>query len=383
MSQEQPRGDRPIALAVAFGFALSLGIAVVAVPLVALGAGYDPAAVGFLVATAALSQLSTRLTLPWLLGRYPDRSLIGLAALFMLGSFSLLLVSTALPAFLLAQVAQGAARAIFWTSSQTHAIRSGGSQVRRLVDLNLAGNAGTLTGPALAGMLATFGLPVALAGAGLAAALAAAGSPLMAAYPPYDRRRSAGAFRLLRRDGVDVACWANFVAGTWWSMLGSYVPVILVGAGLGSVLVGWLVTISEGAGAVMLLVIRRLPPTRIRPLVRGAALGEMAALVGIAAAPHALLAYGALLVAGGASAGIVTTLAPALVTLAAGPHEQGDALALSGTFRSIAGLSAPAAVGALLSIAALPLALAGVAAGVAAPGLVLGRGPDGLAPPDA
>jgi MFS family permease len=383
MSEEQPRGDRPIALGVAFGFALSLGIAVVAVPLVALGAGYDPAAVGFLVATAALSQLSTRLALPWLLGRYADRSLIGLAALLMLGSFSLLLVSTALAAFLVAQVAQGAARAVFWTSSQTHAIRSGGSQVRRLVDLNLAGNAGTLTGPALAGMLATFGLPVALLGAAVAAGLAAAGSPLMAPYEPYDRRRSAGAFRLIRRDGVEVACWANFVAGAWWSMLGSYVPVILVGAGLGSVLVGWLVTISEGAGAVMLLAIRRLSPGRIRPLVRGAALAEMAALVGIAMAPHVLLAYVGLLIAGGASAGIVTTLAPALVTLAASEHEQGDALALSGTFRAIAGLSAPAAVGALLSIAALPFALAGVAVGVAAPGLVFGRRRKALGPPAA
>ena len=383
MAVEWERGDRPIALGVAFGFALSLGMAVVAVPLVALGSGYDAAAVGFLAATTALSQLSTRLTLPWLLGRFHDRALVGLAAALMLGGFVTLLVSTALPAFVLAQVAQGAARAIFWTSSQTHAIRSGGSQVRRLVDLNLAGNAGTLTGPALAGLLATFGLPIALLGAAIPAGVAALASPLMAAYPPFDRRRSAGALRVLRRDGVDVACWANFVAGAWWSMLGSYVPVILVGAGFGSVLIGWLVTISEGSGAVMLLVIRRLSPKGISGLVRGAALAEMAALAGIALAPHLLIAYGLLLVAGGSSAGVVTTLAPALVTLAAGEHEHGDALALSGTFRSIAQLSAPAAVGGLLSLVALPVALAGVAAVAALPGLLLGRfgrGPAGSGP---
>ena len=172
---------------------------------------------------------------------------------------------------------------------------------------------------------------------------------------------------------MDVACWANFVAGAWWAMLGSYVPVILVGAGLGSVLIGWLVTISEGAGAVMLLVIRRLSPRRIRPLVRGAALAEMAALGGIAIAPHLLLAYGALLIAGGSSAGVVTTLAPALATFAATEQEHGDALALSGTFRSIAGLSAPATVGALLSAVSLPVALFGVAAAAAAPGLLVGR----------
>src|SRR5687767_12399211 len=116
MSVEPGHGDRPIALGVAFGFALSLGIATVAIPLLALDAGYEPAAIGFLAATAAASQLLTRLTLPWLLGRFPDRGLVALSATLMLGAFLLLLASTALPAFLVAQVAQGAARALFWTS---------------------------------------------------------------------------------------------------------------------------------------------------------------------------------------------------------------------------------------------------------------------------
>ena len=98
----------------------------------------------------------------------------------------------------------------------------------------------------------------------------------------------------------------------------------------------------------------------------------MAALAGIAIAPHMLVVYGALLIAGGSSAGIVTTLAPAVVTLAAGEHEHADALALSGTFRSIAQLSAPAAVGALLSLVALPVALVGVAAAAAVPGFLVG-----------
>ena len=373
MSATLHRDDRPIALGVAFGFALSLGIATVAIPLVALDAGYVPAAVGFLVATAALAQLATRLALPSLLGRFPDRTLIGLAAVSMLASFCLLLVSTSLPAFLAAQVFSGASRAIFWTSSQTHAIRSGGPPVRRLVDLNLAGNAGTLTGPAIAGVLATFGLPVALVGAAIPAAVAALASPLMAAYPPYDRRYSPGALRLLRRDGVDVACWASFVAGTWWSMIGSYVPVVLVGAGLGPVLIGSLVTLSEGAGGLALLAIRRVSPGRIRPLVRVGAFTEMAALAGLALAPHAVLAYGALLVAGGMAAGTVTSLAPALITVVAGEHEHGDALALSGTFRSLAGLGAPASVSALLSIAVLPVALVAVAVAAAIPGALVGR----------
>ena len=214
---------------------------------------------------------------------------------------------------------------------------------------------------------------MAVAGAAVAAAAAALTAPLMARFPPYDRRQSAGALRLLRRDGVDVASWANFVAGTWWSMIGSFVPVVLVGAGLGPALIGWLVTLSEAAGAGTLLLLRRTPLARIRPIVRVGAFAEMAVLAAIALAPPLLPAYGALLIVGGIAAGAVTSLGPALVTMVANDQEQGDALALSGTFRSLALLGAPAAVGALLAFVALPIALAGVAAVAAAPGLVVGR----------
>ena len=367
----ESHGDRPIALVVAFGFALSLGIGMVAIPLVALDAGYDAAAIGFLVAMAAASQLITRFGLPWLLGRYSDRLLIGLAGILMLAGFALLLTATVLPVFVTAQVAMGASRAIFWTSSQTHAIRSGGSPVRRLVDLNLAGNAGTLTGPVLAGALATIGLPVALAGAALAVSLSVAGTPFMRRLPAYDRRQSGGALRLLGREGVGAACWANVVGGVWWSMIGSYVPVILVGAGLGPTVIGLLVTLSEGAGALALLVLRRTPVALVPRIVRAGAFGEMVALAGIAIAPPVAAAYGAFLILGGAAAGCVTGLAPALVTMAAGEQEQGDALALSGTFRSLALLGAPALVGASLAVISLPLAVASLAVAAAVPGLLL------------
>ena len=204
---------------------MALGVATVAIPLLALGAGYDAATVGFLAATSAASQLGTRFALPWLLGRFPDRSLIVVASLVMCAAFVLLLLSTALVVFAAAQLLQGAARAVFWTSSQTHAIRGEGPAVRGLVDLNVLGNSGTLVGPALGGSLAAIGLPVALGAAAGAAALAAVLALLLRRLPPYDRRRSAGSTRLLRREGVDVACWASVVGGAWWSMMGSFVPV--------------------------------------------------------------------------------------------------------------------------------------------------------------
>jgi MFS family permease len=369
--------DRTTSLAVAFGFALSLGISTVAIPLLALGSGYDAAAVGFLVAGAAGAQLATRLALPWLLGRFTDRLLIVVSVALMLVAFALLSVSTALSVFIAAQLAQGAARAIFWTASQTHVIRSGGLKVHRLVDFNLAGNGGTLIGSLLGGFLATSAGSLAIAAAAIAAGVALLLSPALATYPPFDRRQSAGTMRLLRRDGVDVAVWATFVAGTWWSMLGSYVPVLAVGAGLGPTDVGLVVSLSEGSGAAMMLVLRWLSPVRIQPIVRAAPLIEMAALAGIALAPALLPVYAVLVVVVGSAGGAVTVLAPALVTNTATQHEHGDAIALTGTSRAVALLGAPAAVGAMLSVVALPVALVSVAAANVAPIFAFGRARNG------
>ena len=204
-------------------YSVGLGIATVIIPLLALDAGYDPAAVGLLVAVSAGCQFTSRLALPTLLGRVPDRTLIGIASLAMVGAFILLLGSTALPVFVMAQLLQGFSRAIFWTSSQTHAIRGPGRALQRLVDVNAAGSLGTLSGPAIGGMLAVIGLPLALAVAAVASLIAAITTLWMETLPPYDRRHSAGTRHLLGRDGVDVACWASAVTGGWWSMMGSYV----------------------------------------------------------------------------------------------------------------------------------------------------------------
>src|SRR4051794_14652302 len=262
-----PGADRVISLVVAFGFSVGLGVATVAIPLLALDAGYDEAAVGFLVATSAAAQLGTRPVLPWLLGWFPDRTLIAVASALMLSGFSLLLGSTALPVFVAAQLFQGAARAVFWTSSQTHAVRGGGEPVTRLVDLNTAGNVGTLIGPALAGSLAALGLQFALGAAAIGALVAGIGTPLLVRLEPYDRRRSAGTMRLLRREGVDIAAWASVVGGGWWSMVGSYIPVILIGAGIDPQGVGRLITASEGASIAALVALRGVAPDRVRPVV--------------------------------------------------------------------------------------------------------------------
>lgn len=368
------RRDRVVGLVVVFAFSIGLGVGTVTIPLLALASGYDAASVGFLVATAAAMQLGTRLAMPWLLGRFTDRILTAISAAMMLAAFLLLVASTALAVFVAAQLLQGAARAIFWTSSQAHAIREQPDPIRRLVDLNVAGNAGTLVGPALGGLLASIGLTVALVAGAAGALVAVLGTALLRAFPPFDRRRSAGTRRLLRRRGVDVACWASVVGGLWWSMMGSFVPVLLVGAGVGSVGVGWAITASEGAGMVALLAQRSVSRRRIGPAVRISAVVATLALIGIALLPPVLPAAVALLVVGGAAAGSTSTLSPAMATVVATADEQGDALALTGTFRAAALFASPAAVGALVVPLAVGPAMAAVAIVVGAAGAIVGRG---------
>lgn len=363
--------DRLVVMASVFGFSVALGIATVIIPLLALEAGYDAAAVGLLAATAAATQLTTRLVLPWLLGRIADRSLMTGAALLMSAAFGLLLVSRELPVFAAAQVLQGAARAVFWTSSQTHMVRGPGRSVRRLIDLNVAGNVGTLTGPALGGTLAILGLPVAL-GAGLVGTgLATGASLLLRPMAPFDRRASAGTLAMLRRPGVDLACWAAVMGGVWWSMLGSFVPVILVGAGIGSGGIGWLITGSEGAGTAALLALRGVRSRRVARVVAVAAVSVGVALVVLALLPPFVAGYALVLIAGGAASGAVTTLSPALASLASGPEEQGDAMALSGTFRAGALFGAPAIVGAAVGALTIGPAVALVAGLTLAPGIAV------------
>jgi Major Facilitator Superfamily len=359
-------------------YSVGLGIATVIIPLLALDAGYDPAAVGLLVAVAAGCQFTARLALPMLLGRFPDRALIGLASLAMVGAFGLLLGSTALPIFVIAQLLQGISRAIFWTSSQTHAIRGGGRPLQRLVDVNAAGSLGTLSGPAIGGMLAVIGLPLALAVAAVASSIAAIATLGMHTLPPYDRRRSAGTRHLLARDGVDIACWASAVTGGWWSMMGSYVPVLGVAAGFGPAEIGWLITLAEGSGMAAILLLRRMPSDRVRVVVRLAAVVVIIALVGLAAValsgtPAVAALFAILLVVGGAASGTATTLAPALANVVARSDEQGDVLALTGTFRAAALLGVPATIGLLLAVTGVPAAVAVVAVGLGLPGLLVGR----------
>lgn len=339
------------------GFGFSLGIGTLALPLVALAAGYDPAAVGFLTAVSAIAQLALRLALPWLLGRFADRDIVGVGSLALAASYTLLLIDTSLVAFLAAQLLQGTARAQFWTASQTHVVRAGGDTVRPLARLQAVSSVGQLTGPAVAGFVATRSLELALllgAATGLLAAVCTLG---MGRLPPFERRAGSTGIGIWRRPGVDVACWSSVAAAGWRAMLNSFVPVTLTSAGLGPSVVGVLLAVSDGSALVSAAALMRVTVTRARRLVEISVIASCAGLAVLPFVASEAAIVAVILGVGGAGQGILTTLAPALANDAVAPHERGDAIAATGTFRAVALLAAPAGVASALSVVTLPVAL--------------------------
>lgn len=365
-SAPEPGADRAQAAFAVLGFSIALGTGQLALPLLALAAGYDAAAVGVFAAISAIAQVGFRLALPWLLRRVPDRRLMTAACLMIVASYTVLLASTVLVAFVAAQLLQGSARALFWTSSQTHAVRGPEASVASLARVQLVGNIGTLTGPAVAGVLSGISLDLALV-LGIATGSIGTGFSLATHHlaPFAKERRENGMGRVWRREGVDVGCWASFTAGGWRALLGSYFPVVLTAAGLGPTAVGAIIALADGASFAAAAVLSRWTPSATRLVVELSVLATVGGVVGLPFVAGQPILASVVIVIGGGGAGLLLTLGPAIASDAVEPDERGDAIAAAGTFRAGALFATPAAIAGTLAVVSLPI-------GVALAGILLG-----------
>lgn len=348
---------------VLFGFAL--GTLSVVVPLLGVHAGYDPSEIGLLVAVAAVAQLLTRLRMGALMRRIPDRSFLVGSGMMIAISCVLLAFSPTFVVFVASQLVQGAARAFFWTSSQTHAVRTSASAVNGLRDVNLAAGVGALLGPAVAGSLWEVSVQLPLVVAAVAGSIAIVPAALLIRFPPFAARHPPPAgrdMRLWRRPGVNAACWMNAAAGAWKSLLDSYVPVALTLAGHPAAVIGILLSIANAfvlAGSTFggWVHNRGIRTSLVGGVVATglglAAVGPFAALT----APVAIA-----LAVSGIGAGILQTVGPAIAAEKVHPEERGDALALTGTFRATALFLAPMGMAGLVTL--VPVTAALLAAGL-------------------
>jgi MFS family permease len=349
----RPARDAIAAALCTSGFSLSLGMVSVAMPLLALQAGYSGTEIGVYAAMSALSQLGTRLVMGRAMRLLPDRDFVVIAALLLAISSGLAAVS-ALPLWYgLAQLTQGIARAFFWTGSQTHAVRMSASSVRGLTAVNLSSTAGLLGGPVLAGYLTELSARHALVVAALVA-IAAIGPALLLVRlpvfePPEDRRPGL----IWTRPGVDAGCWAGVTAGAWRGLLGSYIPVVLARAGQSPSTVGALVSVANaaslaGTGLAGKVSGRRLSRSfTLGVLATGLSTAAVAPLAGIG------VAAGVALAASGIGAGVLQTVGPAVASDAVHPQERGEAIAAAGTFRAASLFFIPLGVAGLLAVVPL------------------------------
>ena len=352
-------------------YSLSLGIATVALPLLALRAGYSATEIGVLTALSAVSQLVTRVFLGAAMRRWPDWTLIAGAGLLLAVSNGIVVLSADFLPFLLAQLFQGMSRACFWTGSQTHVIRGSGRAAGALATINFVAGIGLLAGPVVAGILSEVTPVLALAVAAGIALLGVVPTFLLDRLPPFVLPADRPSGRIWRRPGVDIGCWAGMTAGGWRGLLSSYVPVALDAARQSASTIGALVALANGASLVGSALAGRVPPRWSARTVLGGIV-----VTGIATALMAALAWNAALSAvvlllSGIAAGAIQVLGQATAAESVHPEERGDAIAVTGTFRAAALFAAPLAVAGLVVVLPLAPAVALVGAAMTVPAIGL------------
>jgi MFS family permease len=339
-------------------YSVSLGAAAVALPLLALDAGYTGVQVGVLVALSAVTQMLGRIGMGSWMNRFADWTFVIAATALLAVSCGLVALSTGVVPFVLANLLQGFSRAFFWTGTQTHAVRGDRPAVRGMAIVNLSSATGLLLGPLVAGAIGEVSLSLALAVSAGLAVLGLVPAALLDRLPPFSPPTGSSQKRIWLRPGVDAGCWAGVSAGAWRGLIGSYVPVALDAARLSTGFIGVLVSIANAAQLLGSAAVARLGSRRLtQSLVIGAvAAGVGVGVVGFVAGSPVVA--GLSLAVSGLGAGVLQTAGPAVAAESVHPEERGAVMAASGTFRAAALLASPLAAAGLVAVAPVSVALA-------------------------
>lgn len=361
----KPKREARLAAIAALVFSLAMGTQSVLLPLLALAAGYSKPDVGILTAISAVAQLFTRILSATAMRRFSDKTLVILSGIVLAVSSIAVAWSSFVVVFVIAELIQGIARGLFWSSATTHVLRQEGPTVGLMATLNFLSSFGLFAGPTVAGLIAKFSLSTALVVAGGIALTTVIPSILLSKEPPFEKGAKKIKREIWAKSEVRLGSWAGMTAGSWRGILNSYVPVVLKSVGDSYFLVGVLVSMANGAsilGTGLMGLLKRRSPIRVFALgVAMAAIGT--GFVGITAQNIVMSLI--ILVAGGVGAGLLQTLGPVIAAGGVEPYQKGDAVALAGSFRAGALLGSPLLMAALLG----PV---GISAALLISGVVLG-----------
>jgi MFS family permease len=354
-------------------YGLGLGASTVTLPLLAVDAGYSPAEIGVLTAVSAVAQILVRLFLGAALRRHPDQTLVAVATVLLSLSYLAIAASTDVLSFLLAQVAQGASRASFWTGMQAHVVRGARSVTRNLARNIFIGNVGLLLGPVAAGFALEVSTQLALLLGAAVSGVATGFSLLMRRLAPFGTVTRPVQSPLRRRPPVVTGGVAAGVAGSWQGMLGSYIPVVLGNAGQSAGAIGVLVAVASAANTVSAAALARvrLSDTYRAMFTSCIAVAAGIGLFGVAASSGATA--GVCLVVSGLGAGVLQILGSSVASESVHPEERGQAIALTGTVRACAMFGSPLTVAGLLQVTPIGTALGLVGLLLLAPAASLHR----------
>lgn len=356
-NQTIPQREARLAASAALVFSLAMGTQSVLLPLLALAVGYSKPDVGILTAMSAVAQLFTRILSASAMRRVSDKTLVILSGLVLAFSAFIVAWSAFVVVFIIAELVQGIARGLFWSSATTHVLRQKGPTVGLMATVNFLSSFGLFAGPTVAGIVAHFSLSIALVVAGTMALITVVPAVLLSKEPPFERGTKHIKREIWAKSEVRLGSWAGLTAGSWRGILNSYVPVVLKSVGESYFVVGVLVSAANGAsilGTGLMGLLKNRAPIKVFALgVSFAAIGT--GLVGITATniPISLI----ILILGGIGAGLLQTLGPVIAAGGVEAHQKGDAVALAGSFRAGALLGAPLLMAALLAPLGITLAM--------------------------
>lgn len=338
----------------AFSFNLSYLMLAFLIPLEALHLGASVVWIGLLAALPSILQVPLRSISGALCDTWGERLWLQLAFVCgMLAGLVLVLFPMTLSSLVLAQLAVGTARGLFWVPMQTYAARSPGDAAGSLGRLASANNVGALCGILFAGPLTlAWGYEGAFAVTAVLAAVALAVACGLPASPPTARRRGFGdslrALPLaLRHPIIRLAGWVSALSAVPQALVQSFYPVYLTHLGQGPVVASAITSLRSGgmilAGLMAAWTFRRLGWRR--SCAGAVALMAGGLLITAAGGQLALVALGVL--AAGVASGLASVLGQVIAAECGGETERNANLALVNVFFSVGMLAVPLGFGVL------------------------------------